>query len=55
MSDANNGIPMMEDDVSKVENILKGSLDSTLSPSPPVKIQIMGGKIFHETLTNQIL
>ena len=45
MSDANDGIPMMEDDVSKVENILKGSLDSTLSPSPPVKIQIMGGKV----------
>ena len=28
----------------KVENILKGSLDSILSPSPSVKIQIMGGE-----------
>ena len=30
----------------KVEKILKGSLDSILSPSPSVKIQIIGGKIF---------
>ena len=29
----------------KVEKILKGTLDSILSPSPSVKIQIMGGKI----------
>ena len=29
----------------KVENVLKGSLDSTLSPSPLVKIQIMGEKV----------
>ena len=29
----------------KVEKILKGSLDSTQSPSPSVKIQIMGRKI----------
>ena len=28
----------------KVENILKGSLDSIPPPSPSVKIQIMGGK-----------
>ena len=28
----------------KVENILKGRLDSIPSPSPSVKIQIMGGK-----------
>jgi hypothetical protein len=28
----------------KVENILKGSLDSIPSPSPSVKIQILGGK-----------
>ena len=28
----------------KVENILKGSLDSIPSPSPSVKIQIMGGE-----------
>ena len=30
---------------SKVENILKGSLDSIPSPSPSLKIQIMGGKV----------
>ena len=30
--------------VIKVENILKGSLGSIPSPSPSVKIQIMGGK-----------
>ena len=29
----------------KVENILKGSLVSIPSPSPSVKIQIMGGKV----------
>jgi ABC-type uncharacterized transport system permease subunit len=29
----------------KVEKILKGSLDSILSPPPSVKIQIVGGKI----------
>ena len=29
----------------KVEKILKGSLDSIPSPSPTVKIQIMGGKV----------
>ena len=29
----------------KVENILKGSLDSIPSPSPSVKIQIMGEKV----------
>ena len=29
----------------KVEKILKGSLDSIQSPSPSVKIQIMGGKV----------
>ena len=29
----------------KVENILKGSLYSIPSPSPSVKIQIMGGKV----------
>jgi len=29
----------------KVENVLKGSLDSIPSPSPSVKIQIMGGKV----------
>ena len=29
----------------KVENILKGSLDSIPSPSPAEKIQIMGGKV----------
>ena len=31
--------------VHKVENILKGSLDSIPSPSPSVKIQIMGRKV----------
>jgi hypothetical protein len=29
----------------KVENILKGSLDSIPSSSPAVKIQIMGGNV----------
>ena len=29
----------------KVENILKGSLDSIPSPSPSMKIQITGGKV----------
>ena len=29
----------------KVEKILKGSLDLIPSPSPPVKIQIIGGKV----------
>ena len=29
----------------KVEKILKGSLDLILSPSPSVKIQIIGGKV----------
>ena len=29
----------------KLENILKDSLDSIPSPSPSVKIQIMGGKV----------
>ena len=29
----------------EVEKILKGSLDSIPSPSPSVKIQIMGGKV----------
>ena len=29
----------------KVKKILKGSLDSISSPSPSVKIQIMGGKV----------
>jgi hypothetical protein len=29
----------------KVENILKGSLDSIPLPSPSAKIQIMGGKV----------
>ena len=30
----------------KVENILKGSLDSMLSPSPSVKIQIIGSNVY---------
>ena len=31
---------------SKVEKILKGSLNSIPSPSPSVKIQIIGGKVY---------
>ena len=31
----------------KVERILKGSLDLIPSPSPSVKIQIMGRKVWH--------
>ena len=31
--------------VFRVENILKGSLDLIPTPSPSVKIQIMGGKV----------
>ena len=30
----------------KVEKILKGTLDSIPSPSPSVKIQIIGGKVY---------
>ena len=30
----------------KVEKILKGTLDSIPSPSPSVKIQVMGGKVY---------
>ena len=37
-----NGVNSLFD---KVEKILKGSLDSIPSPSPSVKIQIMGGKV----------
>ena len=36
---------------SKVENILKASLDLIPSPSPSVKIQIMGGKVCFYTLS----
>jgi hypothetical protein len=36
---------MLNSNPSKEEQILKGSLDSTPSPSPSVKIQIMGGKV----------
>ena len=38
----------------KVENILKGSLDSIPSPSPSVKIQIMGGKVCLRCLRQDI-
>ena len=31
--------------MTKVEKILKGGLDSIPSPSPSVKIQIMGGEV----------
>ena len=42
-----NGKPYCEKDyaVSRVENFLKGSLGSIPSPSPSMKIQIMGGKV----------
>ena len=36
---------MIRDKKKDVEKILKGSLDLILSPSPSVKIQIMGGKV----------
>ena len=36
--------PIFKADSGKVENFLKGSLDSIPSPSPSVKIQIMGSK-----------
>ena len=38
--------------VHKVEKILKGSLDSIPSPSPSMKIQIMGGKVRWALSTN---
>ena len=38
-------LPHVLDLTSKVEKILKGGLDSTPSPSPSLKIQIMGGKV----------
>ena len=38
-------IPFPEFSASKVENILKGSLDLIPSPSPSMKIQIMGTKV----------
>ena len=34
-----------QQDIFKVENILKGSMDSIPSPSSSVKIQIMSGKV----------
>ena len=37
--------PIFKADSGKVEKILKGSLDSIPSPSPSVKIQIMGWKV----------
>ena len=33
-------------ELDKVEKIYKDSLDLTLSPSPSVKIQIVGGKVY---------
>jgi hypothetical protein len=42
LQDKNNLISKI---LSKVENILKGSLDSIPSPSHSVKIQIMGGTV----------
>ena len=38
--------PSLRSFVNKVEKILKGSMDSIPSPSPSVKIQIMGGKVY---------
>jgi hypothetical protein len=38
-------ITCSESQICKVEKILKGSLDSIPSPSPSVKIQIMGGNV----------
>ena len=32
--------------IGKVEKVLKSSLDSISSPSPPVKIQIIGRKVY---------
>ena len=32
--------------IGKAEKILKGSLDLIPSPSPSVKVQIMGGKVY---------
>ena len=39
-------VPDSYHNFSKVEKILKGSLDSIPSPSPSVKIQIIGGNIY---------
>ena len=39
----------------KVKKILKGSLDSISSPSPSVKIQIMGGKVCLRCKGNKLL
>jgi hypothetical protein len=38
---------------SKVEKILKGSLD--LIPSPSVKIQIMGGKVYFKCKSKTLM
>ena len=37
--------PALKETLCKVENILKGSLNWIPTPSPSVKIQIMGGKV----------
>ena len=37
--------PNFKEYLFKVEKILKGSLDSIPSPSPSVKIQIIGGRV----------
>jgi hypothetical protein len=39
----------------KLENILKGSLDSIPSTSPSVKTQIIGGKFFLLGIVKKIL
>ena len=41
----NNFVVKFKEEEDKVENILKGSLDSIPSPLPSVKIQIMGRKV----------
>ena len=39
-------IAEFESSLNKVEKVLKANLDSIPSPSPSVKIQIMGGKVW---------
>ena len=41
-------------DFNKVEKILKGSLDSILSPSHSVKIEIIGGKVYFKVTRQNI-
>jgi hypothetical protein len=41
--------------VCKIEKILKGSLNSIPSPSPSVKIQMMGGKVCLRCIVKTLL